>query len=65
MSIFGDRPGTWWIESKKDPRWNKTARAKDLIFTAGLNEEAQDHLKKCRGLYGEQPDDLTYGGMKD
>lgn len=62
--MFGIKPGTWSIRSEKDPRWNTTQREECLSVWC-MPDAAEEHLKKCKELYGEQPDDLLYTCMKD
>jgi hypothetical protein len=68
MSMFGKmlgpKQGTWWVESKKDPRWNKSGRGVGLVC-AGGPEEMKQWIEECRKKYGEPPDDCDYGFMKD
>lgn len=64
MGMFGPKPGSWWVTSKKDPRWNGSGRA-HLLFSAGRPKEVEAHVEKCRAKYGEEPADLEWGGMKD
>ena len=63
--MFGPKPGTWWFSSKKDPRWDANGHTDALLFSAGLPKEAKEALEKLQESYGEPPDDLEFGGMKD
>ena len=38
MSMFGPKEGSWWLRSKKDPRWNCDGRGY-LLFSAGYPPE--------------------------
>jgi hypothetical protein len=58
-------PGTWWMRSKKDPRWNADGRS---TWVGGFEmpkeckykfEELKQKLKE------EPPDDLYWEYMKD
>ena len=62
-SMFGPKPGTWWISSKSDPRWNKSGTSYGFAF--GLCYEADDWLKRCQKEFGVEPEDLETGFMKD
>jgi len=65
MGIFGrPKSGSWWLRSQKDPRWNCDGRG-DLLFSAGLPKEAEAKIELLKKEYGEPPDDLEFGGMKD
>lgn len=63
-SMFGPRQGTWWVISKIDPRWNASGRGYGLVCAGGPGE-TNDHLEYCRKRYGQEPDDLEVGFMKD
>lgn len=45
MSMFGPKEGSWWIRSKKDPRWNCDGRGY-LLFSAGLPAEAEKKVEE-------------------
>lgn len=63
--MFGPKPGSWWLRSKSDPRWNTDGRAM-MIVTAGPVREATDFIERTRKrLKCEPPADLEYGCMKD
>jgi hypothetical protein len=68
MSMFGDafgpKMGSWGVESKKDPRWNKTGRGEGLICTGGPRD-LQDWVEQCRNNFGSVPDDAEYWFFKD
>ncbi len=56
--------GTWWLSSKKDPRWNCSGTGKVGDFT--MNPEATKALEeKKKELGNTPPDDLEWGYMKD
>jgi hypothetical protein len=64
MSMFGPKEGSWYFHSDTDPRWNCSGRGY-LLFSAGLPDEAKTKLEELKKLYGEPPEDLEWGGMKD
>ena len=64
MGMFGPEMGTWWVESKKDPRWNKTGEGYGLVTTGGPSER-QEWVDQCVEKYGDPPDDCGRGFMKD
>lgn len=64
MSMFGPKMGTWWVASKKDPRWDTHGRGYGLVTTGGPSEMS-DWIEKCKKEYGEPPDDCECGFMKD
>lgn len=55
--------GSMWLRSKKDPRWNVTIRVDSLVFST--NTDLDWEIARLKDLYGEPPDDLEMGGMKD
>lgn len=62
--FFRASEGTWWLSSKKDPRWNFTSR--ELV--AGVFSAERKCVQKIEELkltLGEPPEDLEYGFMKD
>jgi hypothetical protein len=68
MSLFGDmigpKMGSWSIRSEKDPRWNKSGRAKGLVCMGGP-QEMKDWIDECKKNFGEPPDDCECFFMKD
>jgi len=57
------RPGTWWIASKKDPRWSAHGQGDVGMFATPT--EAKAKLAELTKIYGDPPDDLEFGYMKD
>lgn len=55
--------GTWSVESKEDPRWNKDGRG--LVEVFSVHADARDWIEKKQQELGPEPDDLTYGYVKD
>jgi len=64
MSMFGPKMGTWWVESKLDPRWNTNGKGYGLVVTGGPGEINQ-WIAQCEKTFGKKPDDLEIGFMKD
>lgn len=64
MNMFGPKLGSWWVESKKDPRWNKSGRGYGLVSSGGP-PEMQEWIKECIEKYGDPPDDATQSFYKD
>jgi len=65
MSLFLNFPGgSWWLESKSDPRWNCHGRS-DGVGGFVIPEECQRKIEKLKLKYGEPPSDLKWGYMKD
>lgn len=66
MGLLGGsiREGSWWLNSKSDPRWDCNGRGTvgGLVVPAAATE-AMDRIKK--ELNEEPPEDLEYGYMKD
>jgi hypothetical protein len=56
--------GSWWLTSKKDPRWNTHGNSS---FVGGFEmcDEAKEKLEVLKLKYGKPPKDLTHGYMKD
>lgn len=65
MSMFGPKPGSWYLYSEIDPRWDATGRCEDLVVTAGMPKECREKLEDLKQKLGDQPEDLEYGVMKD
>jgi hypothetical protein len=63
-SMFGPKIGSWYLSSKKDPRWNDCGR-EALLVCAGLCKGAKKSIEANRDRYGDPPDDLEYSCMKD
>jgi len=55
--------GSWWVRSKKDPRWN--ARGRGAVGMFGMPKDAKEWVDRCKLQFGEQPDDLEFEYMKD
>jgi hypothetical protein len=62
-SMFGPRPGTWWIRSESDSRWNSSGRARVGGFAKP--QEVDEEVKRLKKTLGEPPQDLEWGYMKD
>ena len=56
-------PGTWWLQSSLDPRWNATDKA--LVGGFVMPEECQARLTQLEQQYGPRPIDLVFGYEKD
>lgn len=65
MGLLGGsiRKGSWWLSSKKDPKWN----CQGYGYVGGfiMPPEAKDEIEKLKKEFGEPPDDLEWGYMKD
>ena len=61
-SMFGPKPGSWYLHSKKDPRWNVNGTGSVGGFV--MSAECEAKLEELKKLYGEMPDDLEHGYMK-
>lgn len=64
MSMFGPKEGSWSVESKSDPRWNKEGRGFGLVCEGGP-KEMQDWIEFCMKEYGKPPPDTYRSFMKD
>jgi len=56
-------PGTWWIRSESDPRWNTSGRADVGLFTKP--SQLEERMKTLQQKLGEPPSDLEWGYEKD
>lgn len=57
------KTGSWWIHSKKDPRWN--ASGESLVGGFIMPPECKEAIEELKKKYGKPPDDLEWGYMKD
>jgi hypothetical protein len=64
MSMLGFRGGSWWLSSKKDPRWNCNGSS-DCVGGFCMPEECEQRIKELTKILGKKPSDLEYGYMKD
>lgn len=63
-SMFGPRPGSWWVTCPSDPRWDASGTARVGGFT--MPDEVRQHLDtKQRELNMPPPADCEWGYMKD
>ena len=64
MGMFGPKPGSWWLSSNEDSRWNCSG---DSPFVGGFTmpDECEAKLEELKKKYGEPPKDLEWGYMKD
>ncbi len=58
-------PGTIWLSSLIDPRWNWSARVPRLVVTAGRHPAATARIDELTQRYGTPPADLTYSCWKE
>jgi len=54
--------GSWWLRSKKDPRWNSEGRG---MVSSYYIPDAEREMERLKKKYGKPPSDLEMGGMKD
>ena len=54
--------GIWYLRSTKDPRWNADGHGFVSIFGSEDKDRKLEELKK---LYGNPPDDLEWGFVKE
>jgi hypothetical protein len=55
--------GSWWLRSKSDSRWNEHGSADVGGFM--MPRECQAALDRMKAQFGEPPEDLEWGYMKD
>ena len=55
--------GSWWMHSEKDPRWNATGRG--FVGGMAMPEECRKKLGELQAEFGEPPDDVEWGYLKD
>ena len=53
------RPGTWWVRSASDPRWDAQGTASSSVDR--IPPQANAHVEACRRTLGEPPADLEVG----
>ncbi len=58
------KPGTWYLESKLDPRWNCRGRA-ELVGMFTCPPEAEEKIEELKKTLGDPPADLRWGYWKD
>jgi hypothetical protein len=59
------KPGTWYIVSKSDPRWQASGRS-EMVGGFAMPDECREAInKKKRELGTDPPKDLEWGYMKD
>lgn len=58
------KSGSWWMSSKKDPRWNASGHSNSVGGFVKPREVTRELELKEEQL-GEPPDDLEWGYMKD
>ena len=64
MGLFNPvREGSWWLRSKSDPRWNSDGRTDVGGFV--MPDECKRKLEELKQKFGEPPEDLEWGYMKD
>lgn len=63
-SMFGPKPGTWYVSCPSDPRWNGSGHARVGLFS--MPGAVVEHLNaKVQELGAEPPADCEWGYMKD
>lgn len=55
--------GSWWLRSKKDPRWNRDGRG--LVGGFVMSKECEEAIERLKRRFGKPPKDLEVGYMKD
>ena len=55
------RMGSWWLESKSDPRWN--CYGEGYVGGFMMPMEAQSKFNELKKKFGESPEDLEWGYM--
>ncbi|WP_157654474.1 hypothetical protein [Burkholderia ubonensis] len=67
MGLLSDvlsRPGSWWISSKSDPRWNESGRV-ETVSILSMPKEVKNAKRRLSRRLGAAPADLEWGVMKD
>lgn len=62
--MFGPARGSWWLYSKTDSRWDCSGNT-DSCGGFVMPDECKARLEFLKEQFGEPPDDLEYGYMKD
>ena len=55
--------GSWWLHSKSDPRWNYNGTGQVGGFVMPL--ECKEKIEELKKEFGDPPEDLEFGYMKD
>ena len=63
LSEVLNRPGTWWISSKSDPRWNVSGEA-DFVSILAMPKEVKNAKRRLMRRLGKAPADLEWGILK-
>jgi hypothetical protein len=58
------RPGSWWLHSDINPRWNTNGRS-DCTGGFEMPPECKTKFEKLKKVLGKPPKDLEFGYMKD
>ena len=64
MGFMGGQ-GSWWIKSESDPRWNREGRGFISGILGPTEFSIEEMIKEMKKEYGEAPEDLEAGWMKD
>lgn len=56
--------GSWWIRSASDPRWNCDGHS-EFVGSFLIPEECENKIEKLKKKFGDPPEDLEWGYMKD
>jgi len=57
-------PGSWWISSQSDPRWNGGGRSEE-VGGFELPKEAREFVQQKEKELGDPPADVSWGYWKD
>lgn len=57
------KEGSWWMSSESDKRWN--ASGTGYVGRFNMNPECKQKLEDLKKEFGDPPDDLEWGYMKD
>ena len=57
------KPGYWWLSSENDPRWNQNGTG--LVGGFAIPAKCETAIEELKKEYGEPPEDLEWGSMKD
>ena len=64
LGNLGNQPASWFVFSKKDPRWTRAGSCRAGMF-GSQPPEVTAAIEALKRLYGKPPDDLRFSVEKD
>lgn len=63
MMADGLNPGSWWLSSKSDSRWDCSGKA-EHVGSFSKPDELEVKIQELTEKFGTPPDDCKWGYMK-